>query len=107
MLDKFFAEILGTFIFLGVIITSGHSTTRANDALIWIKIGLTLSVAILLLGYISGGHFNPAVSFMFYINNELPLHELIVYIIAQLIGATLAFFYFLYIKNNIKNAVKI
>lgn len=100
MLDKFFAEILGTFIFLSVIITSGHATTRCADALTWIKIGLALSISILLIGYVSGGHLNPAVSFMLYLNNDIQFEGLIVYIIGQLLGATLAYFYFLFLKKN-------
>jgi len=100
MLDIFFAETLGTFIFLSVIITSGHATSRSSDALTWIKIGLALSVSILLVGYISGGHLNPAVSFMFYLNKDIQLEALIVYIAGQLIGATLAYFYFLFLNNN-------
>jgi len=100
MLDKFFAEILGTFIFLSVIITSGHATSRCSDALTWIKIGLALSVSILLVGYVSGGHLNPAVSFMFYLNKDIQLEGLIIYILGQLIGATLAYFYFLFLNNN-------
>lgn len=102
MLDKFFAEIIGTFIFLAVIITSGHATSRCEDALTWIKIGLALSVSILLVGYVSGGHLNPAVSFMLYLNNDIQIEGLVVYIAAQLIGATLAYFYYMFLKNNLK-----
>ena len=96
MIDKFFAEMLGTFIFLSIIITSGHATSRSSDALTWIKIGLALSIAILLVGFVSGGHLNPAVSFMLYLNNDLKLEGLFVYIIGQLVGATLAYFYYIY-----------
>lgn len=106
MFDKFLAETIGTFIFLAVIITSGHATSRCSDALTWIKIGLALSVSILLVGFISGGHLNPAVSFMFYLNNDIQIEGLAVYIIGQLCGATLAFFYYKYLKiadnKNIK-----
>ena len=59
--QKFVAELVGTFIFLGVII---HVVNK-NEQIGWIKVGLALSVAILLVGNVSGGHFNPAVSFMF------------------------------------------
>ena len=102
MLDKFFAEILGTFIFLSVIITSGHATSRAADALTWIKIGLALSVSILLVGYISGGHLNPAVSFMLYLNKDIDITALFVYIVGQIIGASLAYFYYLFLNNSHK-----
>jgi aquaporin Z len=99
MIGKFFAEIIGTFVFLSVIITSGHATTRSADALTWIKIGLALAVAILLVGMVSGGHLNPAVSFMLYLNKDIDVETLVVYIIGQLIGALLAFFYYIYIHK--------
>jgi aquaporin Z len=99
MIGKFFAEIIGTFIFLAVIITSGHATTRCADALTWIKIGLALSVAILLVGAVSGGHLNPAVSVMLYLNKDIDVEALVVYIIGQLIGAVLAYFYYVYLQK--------
>lgn len=99
MIGKFFAEIIGTFIFLSVIITSGHATSRCADSLTWIKIGLALSVAILLVGSVSGGHLNPAVSVMLYLNKDINVEALVVYIIGQLIGAVLAYFYYVYLKK--------
>ena len=99
MLDKFFAEIVGTFIFLSIIITSGHATSRCSDALTWIKIGLGLSISILLVGYVSGGHLNPAVSFMLFLNKDLNIYELFTYIAGQLIGACFAYFYYVFLKK--------
>ena len=92
-MKKFIAEVIGTFVFLGVIIVSvaGKSLTVADKAETWIKIGLALSVAILLVGNISGSHLNPAVSLMFYLHKDLSFEELMIYILAQLIGAFLAF----------------
>ena len=105
MFDKFFAEMLGTFVFLAVIITSGHATTRSKDALTWIKIGLALAIAILLVGFVSGGHLNPAVSFMLYLNNDIQIEALGVYIIGQLVGATLAYFYYIFLKKFYTNVL--
>ena len=94
LISKFFAELLGTFVFLSVIITSVDSHNLFTNSSAWIKIGLALSVSILAFGMISGGHFNPAVSLMFYANNQLPIEDFIVYVIAQLLGALGAFVYF-------------
>jgi glycerol uptake facilitator-like aquaporin len=96
MIGKFLAEILGTFIFLSVIMISFNqkNASESESAFNWLKIGLTLAIAILLVGKISGGHLNPAVSYLFYINKDITLETLIIYIIAQIIGATLAFFYY-------------
>ncbi len=92
-MKKFVAELVGTFVFLGVIIVSvaGKSLTVADKAETWIKIGLALAVAILLVGGISGANLNPAVSIMFYLHKDLSFEELIIYILAQSIGAVLAF----------------
>ena len=92
-MKKFIAEVIGTFVFLGVIIISvvGKSLTVADKAETWIKIGLALSVAILLVGGISGANLNPAVSVMFYLHKDLTFEELMIYILAQVIGAVLAF----------------
>lgn len=88
MFNKLLAEIIGTFVFLGVIIfvVNGSKDMGVN----WLKIGLALSVMILLFGSISGAHVNPAVSLMFYLNNQLPAEELGIYWIGQVIGASLA-----------------
>ena len=82
----FIAEMIGTFIFLGVII---HVVDKKEENA-WIKIGFALAVAILLLGSVSGGKYNPAVSFMFFITNKTPTGQFMLEIIAQIIGALLA-----------------
>lgn len=92
-MKKFVAEVIGTFVFLGVIIVSvaGKSLTMCDKAETWIKVGLALSIAILLVGGISGANLNPCVSIMFYLHKDLTFEELIIYILAQVIGAVLAF----------------
>ena len=92
-MKKFVAELIGTFVFLGVIIISvvGKSLSIADKAETWIKVGLALSIAILLMGGVSGGHFNPSVSLMFYLHKDISFEELMIYILAQLIGSILAY----------------
>ncbi len=105
MMKKFAAELIGTFVFLGVIIVSvaGKSLTMADKAGTWIKIGLALSVAILLMGGISGANLNPAVSLMFYLHKDLTFEELMIYILAQFIGAILAYMMYKMMYNNSSN----
>jgi len=98
MIDVFLAELLGTFVFLGVIIISGHASTEAKDALSWIKIGLALSIVIILLGKISAC-FNPAVSLMLYLNKDINFEKMAIGICGQILGAILAYFYFIYLKQ--------
>jgi aquaporin Z len=94
MFPKLVAEAIGTFIFLSVIIftVNGAKDMGVN----WLKIGLALGISILLFGAISGGHFNPAVSLMFYLNNQLAADELGLYWVGQVIGASLALLLFRY-----------
>ena len=99
LIDKFFAELIGTFIFLAVIITTVESHSIYDNIQAWVKIPIALAVAILAFGFISGGHFNPAVSIMFFADNRLSTEELIVYLIAQILGGILAYFFYLYTKS--------
>lgn len=92
MLD-FIVELVGTFIFLSVIIQSGSLGPMGGLA-----IGLTLATVIYFGGKVSGGHFNPAVSTMFWMDKKLSSTKLMCYVLAQLIGATLAFFFYKAIK---------
>jgi len=97
MLDKFIAELLGTFVFLGIIIISANVNNESGDALVWLKVGLGLATSLVLIGAVSGGHLNPAVSVMLYLNNQINIEQLVGYVIAQLIGAILAYLYYRYV----------
>ena len=77
-------EFIGTFVFLTVILTTGQA----------FPIGLALAVAIYFGGSISGGHFNPAVSTMMLIKGAIGIETWIAYVIAQILGGILAFFFF-------------
>lgn len=74
---RYLVEFLGTFIFLSVILTKGEA----------IPIGITLAAMIFMGGNISGGNFNPAVSFSMMINNKMSGVDCAGYIGAQLAGA--------------------
>lgn len=81
---KYFVELIGTFIFLSVILITGEA----------IPIGLTLAAMIYWGGKISGGAFNPAVTLALYLNKKLDNVQLLGYMIAQFIGAVMAFYFF-------------
>jgi aquaporin Z len=90
LLVKFFSEIVGTFIFiLLILIVTGRESSATNVAL---PIGLALALSIYIFGDITGGHFNPAVSFAIFIRNPKIFTGLMlaVYILAQVIGSFLA-----------------
>ena len=96
----FVAEFIGTFalVFVGVLSISAEQLTGApagtTAPLIQIAFahGLILAVMIAALGAISGGHFNPAVTFGFVITGRLKPLDGGVYWAAQLIGAVVAGF---------------
>ena len=52
--------------------------------------GLTVLTGAYALGHISGGHFNPAVSFGLWAGGRFPLKDLLPYIVAQVLGAIFA-----------------
>jgi len=80
MINKLLAEFLGTMFFLYVILATGDA----------VAIGLALIVVIFILGKVSGGHFNPAVSVMLAMAGKLSMKELAPYIVAQVLGGLAA-----------------
>jgi aquaporin Z len=52
--------------------------------------GLILAVMVSSLGAVSGGHFNPAVTFGLWIAGKIDARRSVMYVVAQLIGAVLA-----------------
>jgi len=86
---KYLVEFIGTFIFLGVILNV------VNQKVKWAAFGVGLALAVVVLwgGGISGGHFNPAVSVMFFLNKQLSGVDLLGYIVAQVLGGATALFF--------------
>ena len=80
MLNKLLAEFLGTMFFLYVILVTGDA----------VAIGLALMIAIFVLGKVSGGNFNPAVSVMLAMAGKLSMKDLAPYIVAQVLGGLAA-----------------
>jgi MIP family channel proteins len=87
------AEMIGaftlTFIGAGAAAAAGgvHDTTLIGVA---VANGLAIGVMVCALGYISGGHFNPAITFGFLITRRIKPALAGVYWIAQFGGAALA-----------------
>jgi aquaporin Z len=88
---KYLVEFIGTFMFLSVILSQGQA----------LPIAIALATAIFFGGSISGGHFNPAVSFMMHVNNTLPLEDFLFYVVSQLAGGFIALMFF---KNFVQKA---
>lgn len=72
----FVVEFLGTLLLCSVFISTGRP----------VYIAITLFLVIFLGGAISGGHFNPAVSIMFWAKGALTSSDFMSYLIAQTLG---------------------
>ena len=94
-MKKYFAELFGTFwlVFGGcgsAIFAAGFPELGIGFVGVSLAFGLTVLTMAYAVGHISGGHFNPAVSFGLWAGGKFSTKELIPYIIFQLIGAILA-----------------
>jgi aquaporin Z len=86
---KYLVEFIGTFF---LVLTIGCTVLKPNDAgaLAPLAIGSVLMVMIFAGGYVSGAHYNPAVSLAVFLRGRLPVADLIPYLIAQVVGAVVA-----------------
>lgn len=91
---RLFAEVLGTFLL--VLVAAGAAVVNAmthggigRGAEVTAP-GLMVMAIILFMGKVSGAHLNPAVSVAFALRRDFPWRRLPGYVIAQLVGATLA-----------------
>ncbi|PSF37424.1 aquaporin Z [Aphanothece hegewaldii CCALA 016] len=107
-MKKYIAEFIGTFwlVFGGcgsavfAAVVTGASKTADGTAFgfnlgiafvgVALAFGLTVLTLAYAVGHISGGHFNPAVSFGLWAGNRFSSSELLPYIIAQVGGAIVA-----------------
>ena len=109
MINRLGAEFIGTFwLVLG---GCGSAVLAANFGgdgnplgigLLGVALafGLTVLTGAYALGHISGGHFNPAVSFGLWAGGRFPAKDLLPYIVAQVAGGILAGFILLQIASG-------
>ncbi len=91
---RLFSEILGTFLLVlvgaGGAVVNAVSNNAISRAAAVTAPGLMVLAIILFMGAISGAHLNPAVSIAFAARGDFPWRRVPGYIIAQLVGSTLA-----------------
>ena len=90
LLVEFLATCIFFFIGAGAIITNQFSNGAVGLLGIALAHGLILSIMVSAFGGISGGHFNPAVTFGVMIARRISIPLGLQYIGAQLIGGVLA-----------------
>jgi aquaporin Z len=90
------AEVVGTFLFFvvgaGSIAVGALSGGNPPGGLVGIALahGLVLAILVSSLGAVSGGHFNPAVTFGVWVAGRMSGIRAIAYVVAQLLGAVAA-----------------
>jgi len=100
--NAYLAEGLGTFLFFFIGIGAGYSLVHETGGSVGILValahGLALAVMVSAFGAISGGHFNPAVTFGLWLAGKIDPIKGVIYVIVQLaaawVAAALAFYVF-------------
>jgi len=92
---KLGAEFIGTFwLVLGgcgsAVLAAAIPQFGIGYAGVALAFGLTVLTGAYALGHISGGHFNPAVTFGLFMAGRFPAKDIIPYWIAQVIGGLVA-----------------
>ena len=94
---KYLAEAVGTFLLVAVVVGSGimgENMSNGNNGVALlantIATGAILYVIINMFSSISGAHFNPVVSFIFYIKREISFKTFALYSVFQVISGLLA-----------------
>lgn len=97
MNNKYLSEFLGTLLLTSCVVGSGimaENLSKGNLALALlantIATGAILFVIIKMFSQISGAHFNPIVSFTFFLKRELEINDFVYYVAIQIISALLA-----------------
>ena len=101
---KYKVEFIGTFFLVAVVIGSGIMAEKISDGNMGIALlgntiptGAILYVIIKMFTPISGAHFNPAVSFVFLLKEEIDLKDFLYYVIVQIASGIIAVFTIHYI----------
>ena len=101
---KYLAESIGTFFLVAVVVGSGimaENLANGNNAVALlgntIATGAILYVLIKMFGSISGAHFNPAVSFIFFLKEEIDLKDFLFFVFIQIVSGITAVFTIHYI----------
>ena len=91
--QRYAAELIGTYILVGIgslTIVAAVTTQAPILAVVPFGFGLGLLAAIVAVGHISGGHYNPAVTLGAFLDRRIGSTDALAYVVAQVVGAVLA-----------------
>ena len=92
--NKLAAELLGTYVLVlggtATILSAAAGGAQSNIVIVAFGFGLALMAGLYAFGEVSGGHFNPAVSFAMVLDKRIDVATMGGYWVAQIIGAVLA-----------------
>jgi aquaporin Z len=105
MSNKLAAEFIGTFwLVLGgcgsAVLAAAFPEHGIHFLGVALAFGLTVLTMAYAIGHISGCHLNPAVSVGLAVGGRFPMSELVPYIVAQVLGATVAAFLIYFIASG-------
>ncbi len=102
---RLFSEILGTFLLVLAAAGGGllHGKDEISLAAAVVAPALTVLAVILFLGAVSGAHLNPVVSVAFALRGDFHWYRVPAYVLAQLLGATLACLFLLGVFGNVEH----
>jgi aquaporin Z len=87
-MNKYLAEFIGTFV---LVLTIGCTVIPGAPGVIPpLAIGAALMVMVFAGGYISGAHYNPAVTVAVYLRGKCAAKDVVPYIVAQVAAAIVA-----------------
>lgn len=89
-MKKYIIEFIGTFFLVLVVALTGNP----------VAIGGTLVALVYMGGYISGAHYNPAVTLGMLLNNKIKSDDALKYIIVQFLGAIVASYTYFFIRGS-------
>jgi len=99
------AEFIGTFwlVFGGcgsAVLAAAFPNLGIGFAGVALAFGLTVLTMAYAVGHISGGHFNPAVTFGLWAGGRFDARDIPLYVVAQVLGAIVAAFFLLCIASG-------
>lgn len=96
------AEFVGTAILASLVLAQVNAVGAilSSPWFVAATAGLTLTVLVLAMGRVSGGHFNPAITVGLWSVRKVPTTTAVVYIAAQMLGGICALLLFQYLSNT-------